>query len=96
MGLEYPGHGEVLWTIGNWAIVGGDDFNYGIWDHLNSVILHQCDPTYDPVTHRQGTTVPRSFWGHLANLPHPCYYCNEPVPDEIQTLWILHNADCHD
>jgi len=53
----------------------------------NSVIDHDC-----PIA--RGTRCARSRSGNLLNKPGTyCIYCGVPTPEEIRTVWILHNFD---
>ena len=48
----------------------------------NSFVSHECQ--------KEGFI--RSFL-QPAHINTHCVYCSEPLPEEIRTVWILHNFD---
>ncbi len=76
---------EVLYQSGDWYIVNKSHTN--IWSrHLalqTTCIAHRCK--YFNNAHQ--------FLDEVDALQGACWWCKEKIPEEIQTLWRLMNAD---
>ncbi|KKN92284.1 hypothetical protein LCGC14_0207750 [marine sediment metagenome] len=77
----------ALFTLGNWNIINNEE------EHLFEYYAnHKCDlKVYSKVRKlSKNTTVrPGSYAWFTSDDPCVCYYCEEPVPDEIQGLMVL-------
>jgi hypothetical protein len=87
---------DIYWEEPFWQIINAESVSSQLLNRLESVIVHRCDSTTDPLSYRRGLDIPRVYWGHLRNLDCPCWHCGAYIPDRIQTLWTLQNADKHD
>jgi hypothetical protein len=89
----------VLWEEPTWQLVKANEngvFSSRYIRHLNSVLVHRCDPA-NVIRDLPGTTaVPRNYITNQNQLKRGCSYCEARPSADISTLWILHNADCFD
>ena len=60
----------------------------------NSLLLHKCPSTHGVYNHTSYMHRMSIDLNHLLNPgPKKCKMCNIWIPDSVQTLWTLQNAD---
>ena len=87
---------DIYWEEPFWQIINAQRLSSRTFNKLNSMIVHRCDPSLISETYGNHEWMPRTYWGHIQNLNIPCWYCKATIPETIQTLWTLQNADKHD
>lgn len=82
----------VLYQLGNWTIEAPrlGRFAAATWDgiHYNSFIKHECNADDSSLVR---VSVTMSMRGRDGSADPKCWRCHSRIPEEIQTLWILHN-----
>ena len=79
----YPTY-EKLYEEGDYFITPNKVYSIGLT--RESVIIHVCPDRDDNRFHHMIITMPDGMSG-------PCYYCNQTVPEAMQTLYKLQNFD---
>jgi hypothetical protein len=71
-----------------YIIPWGSDFPESVL--LNpSIICHLCPTTIEA----EGGVGAHMFWSNYNRLADVCWRCQEPIPQNVKTLWILQNYD---
>lgn len=86
MTYDHPGTSEtVLYTIPHWAIV---NLQYSVQNKTRLFIYHNCDaiPNATATDWRYARWDPSYY---TINSPIKCWTCDKPIPEDIQTLYIL-------
>ena len=72
-----------IFHSGNWYIVPIKKLVSAQYIKTHSVLVHHMP---DPHSHRH------YYWDYV-DLKEECEFCKEGPPEDISTLWVLHNMD---
>ena len=85
MGSEMIPKDFLLFEGDKWALYRVDTTNFQSW------VYHCCNPMAARFTVNRFLT-----WTELRHSTPKCWKCSLPVPENILTLWTLHNFDSMD